>query len=155
MKQRLLTLMAIGIVVFCGVALHSSKLHARLDTSSSHSIRSQFVYAEEASPQHIDSSMVIEWLKIKVAPENLDLFIEADDKIWTPALAQYPGFIDKTTWLNPADLSEIVLVIYWETREQWKAIPAEALDSITQAFEAVFPFDYEMIEEKEYIPQEL
>ena len=154
MKRYLLILMAISIVIICSSNGYPNRLKTKVHSSWPRSWP-QFAYAEEASPQHIDSNMVIEWLKIKVAPEHRDLFIEADDKIWTPALAQYPGFMDKTTWLNPVDLSEIVLVIHWETREQWKAIPAEALDSVTQAFEAAFPFDYEMIEAKEYIPQEL
>lgn len=98
--------------------------------------------------------MVIEWLKIRVNPDDRDRYLEADARIWTAALVQYPGFIDKTTWLNPDDASEIVLVIRWTSREQWKAVPADELEAITQRFDAAFPFPYEMIEEKEYDPQE-
>jgi uncharacterized protein (TIGR03792 family) len=108
--------------------------------------------ADALSDQTAD--MVIEWLKIKVDPDYRERYIATDDQVWTPALRQYPGFIDKTTWLNPDDASEVVLVIRWASREQWKAIPTAELDMITQRFDAAFPFPYEMIEEKEYIPQE-
>ncbi|NEP17938.1 MAG: TIGR03792 family protein [Leptolyngbya sp. SIO4C1] len=98
--------------------------------------------------------MVIEWLKIRVAPEQRNLYLETDAKIWTPALQQYPGFIDKAVWLDPAEPAEIVFVIRWETRSQWKSIPVEALDRVTQAFDQAFALDYELVEEKEYCPQE-
>ncbi|MEO1403584.1 MAG: TIGR03792 family protein [Cyanobacteria bacterium J06635_1] len=143
MKRGLLSQLTIGLVLVlvCAISLKT--------------VSSGVAYAEEASPTDLYPDMVVEWLKIKVAPENRSLYVEVDDQIWTPALAQYPGFLDKATWLNPADDTEVVFVICWATREQWKAIPTEDLAAITQDFDTAFPFEYEMAEEKEYLPQEL
>jgi uncharacterized protein (TIGR03792 family) len=98
--------------------------------------------------------MVIEWLKFKINPDDRDRYLAADAQVWTPALIQYPGFIDKTTWLNPEDAAEVIFVISWASRDQWKAIPVDDLEAITQRFDAAFPFPYELIEARQYIPQE-
>lgn len=96
-------------------------------------------------------SMVIEWLKFKVDPTFRDRYLAIDDEIWTSALESYPGFIDKTTWLEPNHDDEVIFVIAWATREQWKAIPEDELTEINQRFDAALGFDYEMLESKEFI----
>jgi uncharacterized protein (TIGR03792 family) len=113
-----------------------------------------FAYAEAASLSRIYPDMVIEWLKFRVDPKLRELYLEKDADIWTPALKRYPGFIDKVTWLDPAQDSEIVFVIRWATRDQWKAIPEADLEAINQEFDAAFAYPYEMIESKEFYPQE-
>lgn len=94
--------------------------------------------------------MVIEWLKFRVAPEFREAFIETDYDIWTTALKRYPGFLGKMVWIHPNDPTEVVLVIHWRTREEWKAIPQEDLDQIDQQFDQAIEFDYEWVESKEY-----
>ncbi len=94
--------------------------------------------------------MVIEWLKFRVAPEFRELFIQKDTDIWTTALERYPGFLGKMVWIDPHDSEEIVLVIHWATREEWKAIPQADLDQIDQRFAQAIEFDYEWVEAKEY-----
>jgi uncharacterized protein (TIGR03792 family) len=95
--------------------------------------------------------MIIEWLKIRVKPELREKYIQLDDEIWTPALRKYPAFLGKETWVNPEQLDEVVLVIRWESREDWKAIPSEAVQQVQNAFDQRFsPQDYEMLEEGEW-----
>lgn len=68
--------------------------------------------------------MVIERLKVKVSPELRERYIQKDAEIWTAALSSYPGFLGKEVWIDP-ELSEVVLVICWANREQWKLFPTE------------------------------
>ncbi|MEM7066109.1 MAG: TIGR03792 family protein [Cyanobacteria bacterium P01_B01_bin.77] len=96
-------------------------------------------------------SMVIEWLKFRVDAAQRDRYLAIDDEIWTSALATYPGFLDKTTWLDPKHDDEVIFVISWATREQWQAIPEEELEQINQRFDAALGLDYEMLESKEFI----
>lgn len=96
-------------------------------------------------------SMVIEWLKFRVDAAQRDRYLAIDDEIWTAALATYPGFVDKTTWLDPDRDDEVIFVIAWATREQWKAIPEEELEQINQRFDTALGLDYEMLESKEFI----
>ncbi len=95
-------------------------------------------------------AMVIEWLKFRVEPAQRDRYLSIDNEIWTSALASYPGFLDKTTWLDPNHDDEVIFVIAWATREQWKAIPEDELDEINQRFDAALGFDYELLESKEF-----
>ncbi len=95
-------------------------------------------------------AMVIEWLKFRVEPAQRDRYLAIDDEIWTSALASYPGFLDKTTWLDPTHDDQVIFVIAWATREQWKAIPEDDLDEINQRFDTALGFDYELLESKEF-----
>jgi uncharacterized protein (TIGR03792 family) len=97
--------------------------------------------------------MVIEWLKFRVDPESREKFIQQDDAIWTAALSTYPGFLGKEVWIDPIEPGEVIFTIRWQTREQWKSIPAKDLTQIEQQFSTAMKkmnIDYKMIESKEY-----
>lgn len=94
--------------------------------------------------------MVIELLKFKMNPAVRESFIQKDEEIWTTALTKYPGFLGKEVWINPNDKSEVVIVVQWETREQWKSIPQTDLDAIESKFDRSLEFTYEMVESSEY-----
>jgi uncharacterized protein (TIGR03792 family) len=95
--------------------------------------------------------MAIEWLKFAVSPESREKFIETDDRIWTSKLASYPGFLGKEVWLNPARENEVIMVIHWESREQWKSIPVKDLIETEREFNLQMGGDsYKMLESLEY-----
>ncbi len=95
--------------------------------------------------------MVIEWLKVQVAEERREAFIQKDEEIWTAALAKYSGFLGKEVWISPQSSQEVILVIHWETREAWKAIPQDYLDATEKRFHQAFDQNtYKIIEATEY-----
>lgn len=95
--------------------------------------------------------MVIEWLKFKVDAKDREKFIQKDAEIWTATLSQYPGFLGKEIWINPTNEAEIILIIRWNTRKEWKIIPQSVLDETEQKFaQAAGNISYEMIESSEY-----
>ena len=94
--------------------------------------------------------MVIEWLKFRVPAEQREKYVQIDAEIWNSALEKYDGFMGKEVWISPDDTSELILVIRWASREQWKAIDQVGLDKITHAFDQALGFEYEMLESKEY-----
>lgn len=94
--------------------------------------------------------MVIELLKFRIAPEHREKYIQKDSEIWTTALANYPGFLGKELWINPNDPTELVMIIRWETREQWKSILQQEIDAITFMFDRELGLNYEMVESSEY-----
>ena len=96
-------------------------------------------------------AMVIEWLKFRVPAAERERYLAIDDEIWTSALAAYPGFLEKATWLAPDREDEVIFVISWATREQWKAIPEVDLEQINQRFDQALGFDYEMLESREFL----
>jgi uncharacterized protein (TIGR03792 family) len=94
--------------------------------------------------------VVIELLKVKIPPAQREKYIHKDAEIWTTALAQYPGFLGKEVWINPNDPTEVILVIRWATREQWKAIPQQDLEAIAQKFNQTLGFPQQIVESFEY-----
>lgn len=94
--------------------------------------------------------MVIEWLKIKVASELREKFIAKDAQIWTAMLSGYPGFLSKEVWINPETPTEVVLIIRWQTLEQWKSIPADKLVETDKLFTKEFGEPQEIIEAAQY-----
>ncbi len=95
--------------------------------------------------------MVIEWLKFQVEPQLREKFIQTDREIWTQFLAQYDGYVGKEIWLDADNLEQIVITIYWQTKEQWKSIPAERLQEKEAQFEQKFgKASYQLLSAKEY-----
>ncbi|WP_017327240.1 TIGR03792 family protein [Synechococcus sp. PCC 7336] len=68
---------------------------------------------------------VVEVLEFRVPAEDRERFIELDDRVWTAALRQQPGFVHKSIWLPPENPEAVTFVIYWTNREAWHAFPAE------------------------------
>ena len=97
--------------------------------------------------------MVIEWLEFRVDPKSREKFIQKDDALWTASLATYPGFLGKEVWIEPNEPNKVIFAIRWQTREQWKSIPAEDLAQIEQQFSTAMKklnISYKMTESKEY-----
>ncbi|MEA5618848.1 TIGR03792 family protein [Cronbergia sp. UHCC 0137] len=94
--------------------------------------------------------MIIELLKFKVPPQHQEEFILKDREIWTTALANYPGFINKEVWLNPDDDTELIFIIRWASKEDWESIPKEDLVLIENNFNQTIGQNYPITETAEY-----
>ena len=92
--------------------------------------------------------MVIEWQRVRVRPEQRDLYVKKDAEIWTPALREREGFLDKEVWLGE-DGSEVVLVIRWRSREDWERMPG--VEELEERFRREVP-DWEVVECRAYEP---
>lgn len=73
--------------------------------------------------------------------EEAKKYLDTND-IWTEALAQYPGFVSSTSYINLDNPGEVRIVIIWETLEQWLAIPKENLMKIAKEFDEKFGLEY-------------
>ena len=94
--------------------------------------------------------MVIEWLKVRVDPEKREEYVQKDAEIWTKALSKYPGFLSKEVWISPENLSEVILVIHWESFEKWHAIPPQDLERVEAEFAEAMGRSYELVESAGY-----
>jgi uncharacterized protein (TIGR03792 family) len=95
--------------------------------------------------------MVIEWLRFAVPEDWQKRFIAADAAVWTPFLASCPGYVGKQVWRNPARPDELVEIIHWQSREQWKAIAEADLARVDAAFLAATGREFEILESSEYV----
>ena len=73
--------------------------------------------------------MVIEWLKFKVPAEKWEAFIQRDEEVWTAGLKNFPGYLGKEIWVDSVE-NEVVMLIRWESRDQWKSVPQSTIDEL-------------------------
>ena len=77
---------------------------------------------------------VVEHLRVKVPAEGRQAWLAAEQGSWEPWLAQQDGFLDRQL-LWDAEREEGTLLIRWASKDQWKAIPAEAVEAVQERFE--------------------
>jgi uncharacterized protein (TIGR03792 family) len=94
--------------------------------------------------------MNVEWLRIKVAPEYRERFVQKDDEIWTTFLSQSPGFLKKEIWISPDDKSEVIIAIHWSALAQQQPISKEALDAVEEKFLEQLGVSFQLLETKQY-----
>jgi uncharacterized protein (TIGR03792 family) len=94
--------------------------------------------------------MNVEWLRIKVAPEYRERFVQKDDEIWTTFLSQAPGFLKKEIWISPENKSEVIIAIHWSAQAQQQPISKKALDTIEQKFLEQLGVPFQLLETKQY-----
>jgi uncharacterized protein (TIGR03792 family) len=95
--------------------------------------------------------MVIEWLEFKVTPASREKFIQKDAEVWTPVLARYTGFLGKEIWINPLAPERVILVIRWQTKDDWQSVPQTVLEETEKKFAQQMGKDeYKMITATEY-----
>ena len=95
--------------------------------------------------------MYIEYLRFQIKPGFQARFLELDEELWTRRLSQNPGFHKKEVWLNPEDSTDLVIVVWWSNREQWKSITPEDVQAIDDEFvEAIGPGNSMLVEAREY-----
>lgn len=105
----------------------------------------------EAISQSMDHP-AIEWLKFQVPPDAQADFIQKDAEIWNPVLSSSPAYLGKEVWTNPNQADDVIFVIYWSSRIQWKAIPQDLLERTTQRFNEAVGRDYPLAEAREFQP---
>ena len=84
------------------------------------------VMVAEMEISHLNHpGVTLEWLEFRVDAAERDAFLVKDEQIWTAALHQQPGFLHKSVILSPDDPESVGFLIYWATRELWKAFPED------------------------------
>lgn len=74
--------------------------------------------------------MVIEELHFIVEPSEQAGFLAKETEVWTGFLQTCDGFVDKQVWVADDEPSRLVVMIWWETMEQWKTITAAQCDEV-------------------------
>lgn len=81
---------------------------------------------------------VVEFLTFHVPAEEIEAWLEIEERHWTRFLERQPGFVRKEMWRptdggDRADPVTVHAVIWWVSHEQWKAIPADELAAVSEA----------------------
>lgn len=74
--------------------------------------------------------MVVEMLTFEVTPGEQAEWLAVEESVWSRFLEGCDGFVRKEMWRS-VDRPELVhAVIWWESKEQWKAITAEQVAAV-------------------------
>jgi uncharacterized protein (TIGR03792 family) len=86
--------------------------------------------------------MVVEFLTFLVPRSERALWLDIEEQHWSRFLERQPGFVRKEIWVPEVELNadespeaslKVHAVIWWESLEQWRAIPAEQLAAVEVA----------------------
>ncbi|GFZ96121.1 TIGR03792 family protein [Okeania sp. KiyG1] len=95
--------------------------------------------------------MIIEWLQFKIEESLKEKFLQKDREIWTSFLALQMGFLKKEVWLDSYRGNEVIIVVYWESREQWKSMSQVLLQETESKFREVLGMEnYSLLDSREY-----
>ena len=77
---------------------------------------------------------VVEHLRLQVPRESREHWMTAERGSWEPWLKQQPGFLGRDLFWDPAT-EEGTLLIRWSSREAWKSISIDEVETVQQRFE--------------------
>jgi uncharacterized protein (TIGR03792 family) len=90
---------------------------------------------------------VLEFLECNIWCQDVQLFLDVDNRTWSTFLKTVPGFLRKEVLVNPHDAAAanctVAHAILWESRELWQSIDPKQLAAVDAAF--VQDFGYEPI----------
>ena len=89
-----------------------------------------------ADPEGGYDVAVIEHLRISVPSQGREAWLEAERGSWEPWLKQQPGFLGRELFWDPAT-EEGTLLIRWSSREEWKSISMEEVETVQERFETL------------------
>ena len=77
--------------------------------------------------------MVVEFLTFDVPEDEQVAWLAVEEAHWSRFLERQDGFVRKEMWRSCDDPAKVHAVIWWASREQWQAIPADELREVEEA----------------------
>lgn len=69
--------------------------------------------------------MIHELLRFTIVRGGVDAFIRRNEEVWTPALRDRPGFIDRTIMRDVQHPQRVAILVRWGDREAMDRFPAD------------------------------
>ena len=88
-----------------------------------------------ASPMTQNKNLlIIEELRLNVPSNYKKVWLNAENQIWEPWLAQQDGFLGRQIFYNE-EKEEALLLVKWKNKKLWKNISVEEVNRIQNIFE--------------------
>ena len=81
------------------------------------------------------SAAVVEVLQMPVSTAQRQCWLEAEAGQWEPWLEQQAGYRGRDLLWDP-ERQQAVVLVGWQSQQQWDAIPASSIGSTEEAFNA-------------------
>lgn len=99
-----------------------------------------------------EPSVAVEELTFEVPAALRAQFLRLDAEIWTPVLARQAGFLSKETLVTQKKQTTVKLLVHWENKTAWDAVPKKLLKATEAAFAKAMggPQNYKLVSVKAY-----
>ena len=77
--------------------------------------------------------MVIEVLTFSITPEDRPRWLAREAEVWSRFLEGQDGFVRKEVWCSDEDVTDVKVIIWWESMEQWKSIGPDRVAEVDEA----------------------
>lgn len=77
--------------------------------------------------------MIVEFLTFTVPVDERDDWLRIEEQHWSRFLERQAGFVRKQIWAPVDDPRQVHAVIWWESMDDWKSIPDDALQRVVDA----------------------
>ena len=81
------------------------------------------------------AAAVVEVLQMPVSAQQRQCWLEAEASQWEPWLEQQDGYRGRDLLWDP-ERQQAVVLVGWQSQQQWDAIPASSIGSTEEAFNA-------------------
>ena len=81
------------------------------------------------------AAAVVEVLQMPVSSQQRQCWLEAEASQWEPWLEQQAGYRGRDLLWDP-ERQQAVVLVGWQSQQQWDAIPASSIGSTEEAFNA-------------------
>ncbi len=99
----------------------------------------------------VEQLVEIEYLRVKVLPEEVDRFVQADREVWTEFLSKQPGFLSKQVMCSTKNPGDVMIITQWRSRAEWKGISQALLEETDRKFTQVMGRSVPFTETGEYM----
>ncbi len=99
-------------------------------------VLSEKAFSQSMAVNGTNVNHVIEHLRLKVSSDSQSAWLKAEKGSWGPWLDKQKGFLGRQL-LWDEQRQEAILLITWESRDLWKAIPKLELDLVQEKFERI------------------
>lgn len=70
----------------------------------------------------LETPQFIEGITVRVQPELVEQYMEAEEEIWLEGLSQIPGFAGGEVWVSQDHPGEVTSLYFWESEAAFAAI---------------------------------
>ncbi len=84
----------------------------------------------------------VEGLTIKVAPEDVERYMQTEEDLFFEGLSNTPGFLGGEVWVSQDKPGEVTTFYFWQSEEAYKSVDAVWLTAQKEAIVAAVPAEF-------------
>ena len=97
--------------------------------------QSKFQIIYSLPMENYQSEFITEELRLKVPEDFKEVWLNAEEKFWTPWLLKQDGFLGRQLYWDK-EKEEALILVKWKSKKLWKSIPMAEVNLVQEKFES-------------------